>query len=376
MGGQISFPGVTNRHTRYQAVILRDDGALLLLQCLFRDGRAWWMLPGGGREQETEEECVVREVREETGLDVRVERLLLDRAAEPPDGTYVRWRSYLCRITGGTAAPGGGEGANVTLVDILWLPLFDECAWPSDVRADEYLRPQLQAFRAELTRPVTAVLFDLDDTLLDRRASIDCYLAAFAHRMQAPFEMASAYRARFYELDGAGYVPRTLVFDQLSAEFQAYGSAKDLTDDWHTSAWDTCHWIEGAVDVLAWCRDAGLRTAIITNGRAAMQRPKIERLGVASLVDEVLVSGEEGIAKPDTELFVRAAERLNVSPSDCAFVGDNPHTDIAGAEASGMHAIWFQRDIAWPVGSARPAHSILELGTLRHILRTPTRGGV
>ncbi len=99
-----------SRHTRYQAVILRDDNALLLVRCIFADGRDWWMLPGGGREDETEEECVAREVREETGLDVRVERLLHDQAADPPDGTYVRWRTYLCRVVAGEASVGGGEG--------------------------------------------------------------------------------------------------------------------------------------------------------------------------------------------------------------------------------------------------------------------------
>jgi len=141
---------VASRHTRYQAVILRDDDALLLVRCLFRDGTDWWMLPGGGREAETEEQCIVREVREETGLDVHVERLLLDQPAEPADGTYVRWRTYLCRVDGGDAAPGGGEGANATLVEIMWLPLFDAAAWPADIRDDPFLSPQLRAFGAAL----------------------------------------------------------------------------------------------------------------------------------------------------------------------------------------------------------------------------------
>ncbi|MEP6492309.1 MAG: HAD-IA family hydrolase [bacterium] len=360
---------MATRHTRYQAVILRDDRALLLLRCVFRDGRDWWMLPGGGREQESEEECIVREVREETNLEVVVERLLTDQPAEPSDGMYVRWRTYLCRIVSGTAAPGGGEGADATLVDIMWLPLFDECAWPTDILRDEYLPHQLRAFRAALAPPVAAVLFDLDDTLLDRRASVDCYLAAHSQRFGLSGARADTYRARFHDLDGAGYTLRTAVFDQLSAEFPECGSGADLTSDWHERAFGTCVYVSGAADILAWCRDAGLRTAIVTNGRAVMQRPKLERLGVIELVDAVIVSGEEGIAKPDVEIFRRAAERLGVSPEECAFVGDNPHTDVAGAQAVGMHAIWVKRELEWPIGSSRPAHSIVELGALRHVLR-------
>lgn len=143
---------MSSRHTRYQAVVLRDDNALLLVRCIFADGRDCWMFPGGGREEETEEACIIREVREETGLDVRVERLLLDQPADPPDGMYVRWRTYLCRVTGGAAAPGGGEGDGNSLVDVMWLPLFDESAWPDVISRDQFLYPQLQSFRAELTR--------------------------------------------------------------------------------------------------------------------------------------------------------------------------------------------------------------------------------
>ena len=138
----------TSRQTRYQAAVVRD-GALLLLRCAFRDGPTVWILPGGGREAgESEEACVIREVREEAALTVRVERLLSDLPAEPPDGTYTRWRTYLCTVVAGEAAPGGGEGTSAELIDVTWLFLRDERTWPPDVRTDAYLYPQVQAIRA------------------------------------------------------------------------------------------------------------------------------------------------------------------------------------------------------------------------------------
>ena len=113
-----------------------------------------WILPGGGREDDEDEAmCVRREVQEETGLNVHVERLLLDMPAEPPDGTYTRWRTYLCAVVGGRAVPGSGEGANATLVDLAWLPLHDEASWPQDVRTDAFLYPQLQAIKGSLDDP-------------------------------------------------------------------------------------------------------------------------------------------------------------------------------------------------------------------------------
>lgn len=140
----------TARDIRYQAAIVQD-GAVLLLQCAFRDGRMQWMLPGGGREDdESETACVAREVAEETGLTVRVENLLVDVPANPPDGTYERWRTYLCIVLDGQATPGGGEGGNATLVAVSWLPLRHERNWPEAVRSNLVLYPQLQSIRDAL----------------------------------------------------------------------------------------------------------------------------------------------------------------------------------------------------------------------------------
>jgi len=140
----------TSRHTRYQAAVLRDAD-ILLVCCAYRDGRTVWMLPGGGREDDEDEEtCVVREVHEETGLAVRVERLMIDCPAEPPDGFYVRWRTYLCSVVGGQAAPGGGEGASADLVDLMWLSIRDDSAWPAGIQGNPILLPQLRAIRVHL----------------------------------------------------------------------------------------------------------------------------------------------------------------------------------------------------------------------------------
>lgn len=68
------------------------------------------MFPGGGIEHgESAETCVRREMREETHLDVAVERLLFDDVIPQPD-FYQRRRTYLCRIVSGDAQPGHEPG--------------------------------------------------------------------------------------------------------------------------------------------------------------------------------------------------------------------------------------------------------------------------
>ena len=95
-----------NRHTRYQGAIVKDHCILLLKQRIFPSGRIIWLFPGGGLDSgETEEECVQREMKEETNLDVRVVSLLIDEPGNPGD-VYRQLKTYLCEPVGGEASPG------------------------------------------------------------------------------------------------------------------------------------------------------------------------------------------------------------------------------------------------------------------------------
>ena len=139
---------MTARDERHQAAVVRD-GHLLLIHCVGNDGHGFWHLPGGGREDEDEAACVAREVHEETHLDVRVERLLYEMPAHPRDTLYKRWRTYLCTVGGGQAAPGVEPEVEAvhTIAAVRWLNLTSEESWDADIRADPILAPQLRRIR-------------------------------------------------------------------------------------------------------------------------------------------------------------------------------------------------------------------------------------
>lgn len=126
------------------------DARLLLVRCTLPGEPAFWVLPGGGREAgESDAEAVAREVREELGVDVEVGRVLDDVPADPPDGTYTRWRTFACRLTGGTPTPCGADGP-AELTALRWLPLADGEAWDAALRDDPFLYPQLRRIRDAL----------------------------------------------------------------------------------------------------------------------------------------------------------------------------------------------------------------------------------
>jgi putative hydrolase of the HAD superfamily len=77
---------------------------------------------------------------------------------------------------------------------------------------------------------------------------------------------------------------------------------------------------------------------LITDGNAAMQRNKVERLGIGPLFRAMVFSAEQemGLPKPHPSPFLRALESLQCEPAECLFAGDNPRCDIAGAAGVGM----------------------------------------
>lgn len=83
------------------------------------------------------------------------------------------------------------------------------------------------------------------------------------------------------------------------------------------------------------------KLGIVTNGFPAVQRRKVRALGLERFVDTVVFACEHGsgLGKPDAAPFLVAAERLQVDPARCVFVGDDPHRDVEGARAVGMRTI-------------------------------------
>lgn len=140
--------------TRYQGAIIRDHQVLLLKQIEHASGRSYWQIPGGGIEpDETEEQCVQREMREETGLDARVDALLLDEPSSP-GAIYQRWKTYRCAILAGEARLGSEPEAvyadAYSFIEVGWFDLRHPATWKGRLEADSYICAWLQRVQAAL----------------------------------------------------------------------------------------------------------------------------------------------------------------------------------------------------------------------------------
>jgi len=101
----------------------------------------------------------------------------------------------------------------------------------------------------------------------------------------------------------------------------------------------------GARAMLASCHELKLPVAVVSNtsfGEPVI-RHELEKNRLADHLAFVMVSADYSIRKPNPLLLDTAAARLGVEPHDIWFVGDRLDTDVAGARAAGMTAVWFNR---------------------------------
>jgi len=94
----------------------------------------------------------------------------------------------------------------------------------------------------------------------------------------------------------------------------------------------------GMDDLLVRFKDEGRRLGIVTAKRRATVDLAFNVLPLRELFETVVGGDETKAHKPDPEPLLLAAERLEVSPETCAYVGDSPF-DVRAAKAAHMHAV-------------------------------------
>lgn len=221
----------------------------------------------------------------------------------------------------------------------------------------------------------TAILFDLDDTILQAYGRPDVAWLAVVDEFAADVAplaptavvqaiVASArefwadpdrhregrlqlFAARRRVVDGAfaslakeGHnVPSPEVGWRLADRFSAYREEQMcLYPDAHQ-----------VVDAL---RASGVLLALITNGAADLQRAKIDRFDLARRFHHIQIEGEHGFGKPEERAYRHAMSALGVASPQTWIVGDNLEWEVVAPQRLGIHAIWYD-----PAGGGVPLGS-------------------
>ncbi|WP_155055692.1 HAD family hydrolase [Streptomyces blattellae] len=197
------------------------------------------------------------------------------------------------------------------------------------------------------------VLFDLDDTLVDRRGTLADWAAEFTAR----HGLGDGEHAYVLGMVAERAYPST--FDAIRSSYRLPMSTDVL---WRAYCADIAALVSCPAEVLDGLielRAAGWRVGVATNGAVDIQRAKLRATGISERVDGVFVSEEADARKPQTRHFVLAAARCGtVLGDDGWMVGDNPVNDIAGGRSAGLYTIWIGNDRSWPPDDPRPDHTV------------------
>ena len=99
--------------------------------------------------------------------------------------------------------------------------------------------------------------------------------------------------------------------------------------------------IDGSVEILRALKAAGVPVYALTNMETWTYPGRTERYPFLNWFDGTVVSGFEGVAKPDPRVFHVLLERYGLTPESTLFIDDSP-TNVAAARRVGMQAIEFE----------------------------------
>lgn len=205
---------------------------------------------------------------------------------------------------------------------------------------------------------IRAVLFDLDDTLVDHRdasrAALAGVRAAFPAFAAMPLDDLAAANQRILDaLHADVALGRTTAADarieryrRLFALAGAPGGRAGAAAELHRRTYMAARRpVPGALELVG-ALHTQVRVAVVTNNTVAEQRDKLAAYGFAPMVAALVTSEEAGVAKPDARIFRAALARIECDAADAVMVGDSWHHDVLGAVAAGLRAVWFNRNDA------------------------------
>lgn len=209
-------------------------------------------------------------------------------------------------------------------------------------------------------RPVHAVLFDLDGTLVDSALDLGGAGNDLRERRGLPplplevFRPLTGTGARGMLRVALGTTPEDADFEALKDEYLAIYATR-LTR--LTRVFDAMAPVLDALDAAA------LPWGIVTNKHSRFAEPVVAGTGLATR-SRVLVCGDTTArAKPFPDPLLEAARRLAVDPAHCLYVGDDLR-DIQAGRAAGMGTA----AAAWGyLGDGEP----IEAWGADHLARTP-----
>jgi len=183
-------------------------------------------------------------------------------------------------------------------------------------------------------RSPMAFVFDLDGTLVD---SVYQHVLAWREALEAEGIELSVWRIH-RKIGMSGGLFTNMLLRETGLDFSAERIIRlqRLHAEAYTRVSRHIRPLPGARALLATLTEANMPWAIATSGRMETAGPVLETLGVDLGRTPVVTRDQVRFAKPDPDLFLAAADRLNVDPGAVSVVGDSVWDMLAARRARSL----------------------------------------
>jgi len=212
-----------------------------------------------------------------------------------------------------------------------------------------------------------AVVFDLDDTLIDesgarervwREVCPDSAVRATLESTERWYWSDPARHARG-RLDVAA-ARREIVARALGALDRRDDDAVALAARYHERREAALRLMPGALALLDRLRTRGVRLGLLTNGAAERQRAKLVRFQLSAAFESVVIEGELGYGKPDPRSYRAVLARLGAPAQATWIVGDDFEWEVVSPRRLGVSTAWLDRaGCGLPAGCPVAPHRIV-----------------
>jgi putative hydrolase of the HAD superfamily len=197
-----------------------------------------------------------------------------------------------------------------------------------------------------VTQP-QAILFDLDDTLTDRKATLKRFAIQYLKDFGSHLEMdVEVLALELEKADGGGYRSRPEMFQILlkGLPWKIAPSQDEFLSYWINTFPRFALPMFGMLETLTTLKTRGFKLGIVTNGHSFQQQTKIDVLGIRGLFDTILVSAEVNIRKPNPKIYQLTLQNLQLEAKDVLMVGDHVFNDVLGARGAGLTGVWLRHE--------------------------------
>lgn len=126
-----------------------------------------------------------------------------------------------------------------------------------------------------------------------------------------------------------------------------------------------------AEEILRYLHDKGYLIGVIANQGLGTEK-RLKNFGIRRYFSSITASAEEGIEKPDPEIFRRAFKSAGCSAENSVMIGDRLDNDIVPAKSLGMKTVWIKQGFSVYCSPTcpqeHPDHTVLNLLELKNIL--------